>query len=178
MNIGTEPINCYIFDVCKETVNVPNNNRVKDVVRIKSPDWVMAIVRNKATGKYVVVKEFRYGILKEVMECPCGKIEPNEAPEAAVLRELKEEIGAINPRIVTPLYTTYTNIAFMDNAQYGFFVEVDGLGEQSLDEDEFLTVHEVDAVGLRNCTELNPDASMSQKYLYAMFERFIATTNE
>ena len=44
-------------------------------------------------GNVLMVRQFRKPAEAELLEVPAGGVEPGEAPQAAVLRELQEKIG-------------------------------------------------------------------------------------
>ncbi len=47
----------------------------------------------------LIVKQFRQAVSKPLLEIPAGCLEPGEKPEAAALRELREETGYAAKRL-------------------------------------------------------------------------------
>jgi len=58
---------------------------------MKTINVVAAIIRD---GDRVFATQRGYGDWKDYWEFPGGKIEPGETPEAALIREIREELGA------------------------------------------------------------------------------------
>lgn len=57
-------------------------------------DSVAALVLDTITNEIILVKQFRVGAEKEVIEIPAGKRDVNgELAAETIIRELKEEIG-------------------------------------------------------------------------------------
>jgi len=59
---------------------------------VESPDWVNVIART-LQGHYVLVRQVRHGLRREMVETPGGRVDPGEDPEVAARRELLEETG-------------------------------------------------------------------------------------
>ncbi len=59
---------------------------------MKTVEVVAGIIEDKATGK-ILATERGYGEFKGLWEFPGGKIEPGETREAALVRELQEELA-------------------------------------------------------------------------------------
>ncbi len=59
---------------------------------MKTVEVVAGIIEDKATGK-ILATERGYGEFKGLWEFPGGKIEPGETREAALVRELREELA-------------------------------------------------------------------------------------
>lgn len=53
----------------------------------------VAIIPRTASGKYVLVRQYRFPLAKYLWEIPAGGREPGESFPAAAKRELTEEIG-------------------------------------------------------------------------------------
>ncbi len=53
-------------------------------------------------GKVILIRQFRYAIRRERIECVCGGIDGNETAEQTALRELREEAGLI-ARLLIPV---------------------------------------------------------------------------
>ncbi len=51
-------------------------------------------------GKFVLVKQFRYPLQKELIEFPAGKLDENEDPMICAERELEEETGYSSDTII------------------------------------------------------------------------------
>ncbi len=65
--------------------------------KLSRPDAVALLVFNKDTNKVILVKQFRYPIAnresENILEVVAGKIDGDESPKTAAVRELEEEIG-------------------------------------------------------------------------------------
>jgi ADP-ribose pyrophosphatase len=59
---------------------------------VDSPDWVNVIALTKR-GTVLFVRQFRFGIHRVTLEIPGGMIDPDETPEHAAVRELREKTG-------------------------------------------------------------------------------------
>lgn len=129
-----------IFDVIEQEKLTPDNKEFKGVT-VKAPDWVSAVVF--AYGKYILVRQFRHGANKVLIEFPCGQVEENETPLQAVLRECREEIGLKEEDVISikKLWEANPNPAFMENKMICYYIEADRLSEkQRLDDNEFLDI--------------------------------------
>ncbi|WP_400190650.1 NUDIX domain-containing protein [Hymenobacter sp. B81] len=62
--------------------------------RFEPGQAVAALVYDTNTGHYVFVRQYRIGAEGEVLEIPAGMLDKvGEAPEAALRREIEEELG-------------------------------------------------------------------------------------
>jgi ADP-ribose pyrophosphatase len=59
----------------------------------------VAIVAIDADNNVLLVNQFRKPVEKELLEIPAGGIDPDEDPESAVCRELREETGYLPKRV-------------------------------------------------------------------------------
>ena len=85
-----------------------------------------------------------------VLELPAGKLDPDEAPEAAAYRELAEETGAHTDSL-TDMGKLIPTPAYSSEIIYMYLAYISGIGDCSPDEDEFLEVVEIsvdDAVNM------------------------------
>lgn len=85
-----------------DTVAMPDGPHEREIV--EHPDAV-AIVALDDAGQVVLVQQYRHPLARRMLELPAGLLDvADEAPEAAVRRELAEETGLAVDE-VTPLVT-------------------------------------------------------------------------
>ena len=91
-------------------------------------------------GRCVMERQYRYAHGRVFLEIPAGKLDaPDEDPESAARRELREETGAVAGKL-TPLGILDTSPALIDEKIHMYLAEELTFGDRSLDEDEFLDV--------------------------------------
>lgn len=114
-----------IFDVKKVDSDIPCFHPI----RVESRDWVCVIV--KKNGKYVGVRQTRWGTGKKYDEFVTGVVDPGEGELAAAVRELKEELGyaIIDWHWIQSLGPAPSNPGFMSNFMHYFFVDLDSMTE-------------------------------------------------
>ena len=100
------------------------------------PDVVCCVVLTKEL-ETVLVRQYRKPIEKPILEIPAGKIDPGEDAHLAAVRELREEVGFQDGKVVH-LMDFYSSPGFC-NEKLGLFLATEAvLGEQELDEGEFI----------------------------------------
>ncbi|MDO4940383.1 MAG: NUDIX hydrolase [Erysipelotrichaceae bacterium] len=95
----------------------------------------------KHDDKYFMVKQYRYATGKEMLEFPAGKIELNENPDEAILREAIEETG-YKAKNVKKLGSIIPTCGYCSERIYLYSGETDEYMGQNLDVDERLNVYE------------------------------------
>lgn len=60
--------------------------------RVSMPDGVV-IAPVTTDGRIVLIRQYRQALGRETIEFPAGQVDPGEAPEGAIARELYEETG-------------------------------------------------------------------------------------
>jgi ADP-ribose pyrophosphatase len=80
------------FRVRRDWNRSPRNGDLRDFYVLEMPDWVQ-VIPVTASGRLVMVEQFRPGVRRVTLEFPAGLIDPGEDPVAAGMRELAEETG-------------------------------------------------------------------------------------
>jgi 8-oxo-dGTP pyrophosphatase MutT (NUDIX family) len=128
-----------IFRVRRETVISPRTGAEGQYVVLECPDWVNVIALTD-DQQVVLIRQYRHGVDRVVLEIPSGIVEAGEEPLAAAQRELAEETGYTGERW-TRLGAVYPNTAFQDNRCHHFLAEGVRLTTQpALDPGEAISV--------------------------------------
>lgn len=80
-----------VFDVEVDEVELDGGRRAEREV-VRHPGGV-AVLAVDDQNRAVMVRQFRYAAGREMLEIPAGRLEAGEEPQAAGLRELREETG-------------------------------------------------------------------------------------
>ena len=79
--------------VLRQEVELPNGERIKDYLLTPARDYAMIVPITDA-GEVVLVRQYKHGLGRIVLDFPAGYLEtPSEDPLAAAQRELREETG-------------------------------------------------------------------------------------
>ena len=100
---------------------------------------VVMLVHDCAQDLYLVEREYRVGCDAFAYGLPAGLIDDGEDVDAAALRELREETGAVAGELI-PLGRFYPTCAYSTEVIQMFLARGLSFGERELDEDEFLNV--------------------------------------
>lgn len=114
---------------------LPNEKIVsREIVERPDAACVVALTENR---EVLMVRQFRAPYKQVMLEIPAGKLDEGEEPYAAMVRELREETGAIgkNYRSMGKLYMTP---GYADEIIYMYLCDVAEIKEAQPDEDEFL----------------------------------------
>jgi len=125
------------FAFCSDEVLLPNGETSRRDY-IAHPGAVAVAALDEKNELYFV-RQFRYVCGREMLEIPAGVLEKGENPMDAGLRELKEETGATCSEIKS-LGEFYATPGCTNEKIYLYYARVESVGEQELDEDEFVNV--------------------------------------
>ena len=100
----------YRIDTCQ----MPNGKIVAPYYVLEYPDWAAALALTE-DKEVILVRQYRHGYGKTVLELPGGIIEPQEDIEEAIRRELQEETGyvfdeVVNTSVVAPNPSNQSNL--------------------------------------------------------------------
>ena len=124
-----------ILNVRKDKVLLDNNNTsYREIVEHNGGS---AIALKNQENKYYMVKQYRYAQKCDVLEFIAGKLEKDEDPYDAIVREVVEESGYSAKNIQSFGYIIPTG-GYSEEKIYLYYGEVDQHLGQNLDEDENL----------------------------------------
>lgn len=98
---------------------------------------VCIALRNE--GYYYMVRQYRYSLGKEMLEFPAGKIERNELPDDAIVREVQEETG-YTAKNIKKLGSIIPTCGYCSEKIHLYFGEADKHVGQHFDVDERLNL--------------------------------------
>lgn len=125
-----------VLHVRCDEVSLPNSKKsTREYCHHNGAVCVIPICEN---GDVICVRQFRYPFHRTLIEIPAGKLDgPDESPDDAVRRELREETGATGAKI-TYLGKYYGSPAILDECIYMYMAEDLTFGNTDFDEDEFI----------------------------------------
>ncbi len=126
-----------LMDVRVDRVELPGGRISKREIA-EHPGGVTILPLDE-NGDVYCVRQYRYAFSAELLELPAGKLEPDEEPLPAALRELKEETG-ITPGRVDPLGAFMTSPGFCTEVLHLYLARDLRFGDAHPDEGEFLNV--------------------------------------
>ncbi|MBS6956270.1 MAG: NUDIX hydrolase [Enterocloster asparagiformis] len=132
------------IDLRASKCRLPNGIEIEPFYVNYMPDSV-AVVAVTVDHHVILVRQYRHGTRKVLLEIPAGGVEKGEDPVAAVVRELEEETGCKAGSIeflckIAPNSSNCSSYAHCYLAR-----NVVRVGEQHLDETESLEVVEMEA---------------------------------
>ena len=128
----------FILHVRKDTVSLPDGKEAfREYIRHTG---AVCVVPLTDANEVVCVKQFRYPIGEVTLEIPAGKLDSkDENPTDAVLRELREETGAVYSKL-TYMGKFIPSPAILDECIYMYLAEGLEFGDTDFDDDEFLDI--------------------------------------
>jgi len=136
----------------------------RDIVRHAGGVGVLA---RTPRGTWLLVRQYRKAIEREVLEMVAGMREAGEPPEATARRELEEETGYQAEKLVY-LGQSFASPGYTDEIVELFYAETGAVpGANRLDHDERVLVAELDDTELRRLLDSNQIAD--SKTLAAWF---------
>jgi ADP-ribose pyrophosphatase len=125
--------------VRSDTVELPDGTIIEGYFVRESRGFTI-VAALTPERRIVLVRQYKHGIARIVLELPAGMIDPGETPVACAIRELAEETGYAGdpPRLLRSLYADPTS----SNAIFHVFLIENAVPkfEQSLDTTEAILV--------------------------------------
>ena len=123
-----------------DTVELPDGTTsIREVVEHVDGVAVLALDEE---NNVLTVTQYRYVFEKPMLELPAGKLDGGEEPRIGALRELKEETGAV-PDTLESLGHIVLSPGCFGETLHLFLARGLHMGEQNLDEGEFLNVERI-----------------------------------
>lgn len=131
-----------IVDVHMDEVSLPNG-KISQREVVEHPGGVVVLPLDNRM-QVVTVTQYRYAMGKLMTELPAGKLEKGEKadPEAAALRELREEIGAI-PGSFVSLGVLHSSPGIFTETLHLYLARDLQFVDPEPDEDEFLKIERI-----------------------------------
>ncbi len=115
------------------------NNKIATREKVTHPGAV-AVIPVNAKGEVLLIKQYRYPIEKVLIEIPAGKLDPGEPPVECAIRELHEEAGVIDGKVIH-LTTIYTSPGFSNEKMEIYLAVEFKETDNNPDHDEFLHLY-------------------------------------
>lgn len=128
------------FTARQDRCLTPTGKIVDPYYVLEYNDWVNAVALTE-DGQVIMIRQYRQGIGKTLLEIPGGTMDADEtSPEAAMRRELLEETGYAFEQLI-PLGSIAPNPASSNNLTH-MFLATGGkkVQEQQLDENEEIEI--------------------------------------
>ncbi len=126
-----------IINVRMDEIALPTGRPATREV-VEHPGGV-AVLPLDRDGGVIMVRQWRYPFMKELLEIPAGKLSPGEEPYACGLRELEEETGLI-PKSCEYLGSVYPSPGYAAEELHLYLAREFTRVPSRPDEDEFLSV--------------------------------------
>ena len=123
-----------------DEVELPDGSKsIREIVRHPGAVCVIPVDEDE---NVIMIKQFRYPFNEVLYEIPAGKLEPNEDPYEAAMRELEEETGAV-AKEVKYIGTMYTTVAILDEKIHMYLAKGITFKDAHPDEGEFVEVEKI-----------------------------------
>lgn len=106
----------HVFRIRHDRYRFEPTGREGSFTVLESRDWVNVIPLTD-DGQVILIRQYRHGIRAATLEIPGGIMDPGESPEAAAVRELREETGYV-AREIRSLGKVRPNPAIQNNFQH------------------------------------------------------------
>lgn len=128
-----------VIKVVKDEVRLDDGSKtIREIVLHNG--GVCIALKDLSDNKYFMVKQYRYALGKDMLEFCAGKIEKGEDPDAAVLREVVEEVGS-SAKSLRRLGSISPTCGYSSEIIHLYYGEKKDTLSQHLDVDERIDVY-------------------------------------
>lgn len=121
----------------KDKVKCPNGNiSYREYLHHPGAVGILA----QLDGKFILETQYRYPIRCNTLEIPAGKIDNNESPIDAAIRELEEETG-YKANNIKYLGKIHSSVGFTDEVIYLYYANDLVKTNTNFDSDEFIELN-------------------------------------
>ena len=123
-----------------DDVKCPNNNLSKrEIIKHNGGVCILAIIDNKV----ILEKQYRYAYDEVLYELPAGKLEENENPYDAAIREFEEETG-YKANTLIDYGKMYPTCGYSNEIIHMYVAKDIVKTQRHLDEDEFIEIEYIE----------------------------------
>lgn len=140
---STRVFESRFFSVRKDVCRLPDGREIDDYYVVENPNVALVVART-VEGEFLLVEEYKHGIGDISLEIVGGLIDKkDDNPLSAAKRELREETGYESYEWIQ--LASFVNDSTRTNNRIYVFLALDvyQAGEQSLDENEAIQVHQL-----------------------------------
>lgn len=121
--LSTEPlVNTNVFKIEQVTLKF-SNGELRQYERFEQwPDGIIMVVPMLDSETILLIREYCVGIEDYTLTLPKGRVEPNEPPDEAAIREMQEEIG-YGANKMTLLQSTTNSPSYSSTKMHLFLAE-------------------------------------------------------
>lgn len=154
-----------------DDVKCPNNNLSKrEIIKHNGGVCILAIIDNKV----ILEKQYRYAYDEVLYELPAGKLEVNENPYDAALREFEEETG-YKANTLIDYGKMYPTCGYSNEIIYMYVAKDIIKTKRHLDEDEFI---EIEYVNLEEVVDMINKGIIKDAKTICLISKYILANNK
>ena len=154
-----------------DDVKCPNNNLSRrEIIKHNGGVCILAIIDNKV----ILEKQYRYAYDEVLFELPAGKLEVNENPYDAALREFEEETG-YKANTLIDYGKMYPTCGYSNEIIYMYVAKDIIKTKRHLDEDEFI---EIEYVNLEEVVDMINKGIIKDAKTICLISKYILANNK